>query len=315
MRLKNIIPFILFIFIAVISVFSEEVYQKQEILQASWGAAPGQFGLQQGLELETVGPLTFTRDNIGNIYLYDFIHERIQKFSNQGKYLETIGSRLVCSSFCVDESGKIYLLDVYANTVRCYSPKGELLREIKIADAIQLVEGYAQNIFIDAENNLVVNRVDQRVHPLATVGSKEISLLSAEAQMHSEKTGYLGKADKNRYQMQWRNKHQADILVANSANNLVSTISITTPDEFGAVLFLGQDATGNIYTEVERTDPNTILHLEVRKFNPDGKLIAIIEVPNNYFSTVYKKLEIDVAGNIYQMHITQQGVRVIKYYK
>ncbi|MDI6784259.1 MAG: hypothetical protein QME64_09235, partial [bacterium] len=57
------------------------------------------------------------------------------------------------------------------------------------------------------------------------------------------------------------------------------------------------------------------LHLEVRKFSPAGKLIATIEVPNDYYATVYKKLEVDTAGTIYQMHIVPEGVRVIKYYK
>jgi hypothetical protein len=343
MKFKRGILIFLFIVLNGITALCKEVYQQQEIVHAAWGTGPGQFGLQAGPERETVGPLTFTLDPAGNIYLYDFINQRFQKFGNDGTYLQTIGSGLNGSSCCVDDLGNIYLLDVAHHLVRGYSPTGELFREIKIADAIDLIEGYAQNLTIDAEKNLVVNRVDQQVYPLENLGlrNSDFGILNPQSSIRNQKSelGYLGKVDKNRYRMQWRNIHQTDILVTDAANNLGNTVTMTTPDEFGAVLFLGQDTAGNIYTEIERTDtiPHSNagiisgetsgdssvinqrliagLHLEVWKYNREKELVTVLEVPNDYYSTVYKKLEVDDAGNIFQMYITQKGVRIIKYYR
>ncbi|MCX7918739.1 MAG: hypothetical protein N3A72_03830 [bacterium] len=293
-----------------------ESYQSQIILQSSWGSEPGQFGLQQGPELETVGPLTFTVDNFGYIYIYDFINQRIQQFDPAGNFVKIIGTGLIGNALCTDVFGNIFLLDSYTKQVKCLSKKGELIKTIKLADELQLIEGYAQGIAVDAENNLVVNRVDQRVHPIATISNSGLISQTPTPLVKEVKIGYLGKTDKNRYRMQWRNAHQADIIITNGiTNSAVGSISMTTEDEFGAVLFLGQDTAGNIYTEIERTDVNEILHLEVWKYNSDRKLVAVVEVPNDYFATVYKKLEVDAAGNIYQMHIIPKGVRIIKYSK
>jgi hypothetical protein len=317
MRIKKGVTSI--IFSIVISCISISIavaagYQTQPLISIGWGVGLGQIGLQQGPELETVGPTTFALDAFGNIYLYDFVNKRVAKFDSTGKWVADLGTGLVCSSFCVDNSGNLYLLDVDSHLVRVYSAKGEFNREIKIDSSIELVEGYAQKIYIDSAQNLVVNRVDQQVHPIASLSASGLKTISSADQVKGGRQGYLGKADKNRYRMMWQDKHHADIIISDGiANNAVGSIAMQTNDNLGAVLYLGQDTAGNIYTEIERTDAKDILHLEVWKYNPARKLVDTLEVPNDYFSTVYKKLELDDTGNIYQMQTKPEGVKVFKY--
>ncbi|MFB3896178.1 MAG: hypothetical protein ACE14V_07745 [bacterium] len=314
MRLIKRFSLIFFSAVLAISVSYATEYQSQVIATISWGLGSEEIGLQQGQEIETVGPTTFALDNLGNIYLYDFVNKQIKKYDASGKWIANIGTGLVCSSFCIDDAGNVYLLDVDSHIVRVYSAKGELNQEIKIDDSIKLIEGYAQKIYIDAAQNLVVNRVNQQVHPLATISTTGLKSLAPIDQVKGWKNGYLGKADKYQYWMVWENKHRADIIISDGALNFAwGSISIQTKDELGAVLFLGQDTAGNIYAEIERTDAKDILHLEVWKYNSARKLVNTIEIPNDYFSTVYKKLEVDDAGNIYQMQTKPEGVRVIKY--
>lgn len=305
---------VFFSVVLAISVSYAAGYQSQVLATISWGSGSGEIGLQHGQELETVGPTTFAIDNRGNIYLYDFVNKQIKKYDSSGKWIANLGTDLLCSSFCIDDSGNLYLLDVDIHLVRVYSAKGELSQEIKIDESIKLIEGYAQKIYIDADKKLMVNQVDQLVYPLATLSSSGLINQTPTDQVKGIKLGYLGNADTNRYRMNWKNKHQAEIIIASGTiNNATGTISIESDDELGAVLYLGQDTAGSNYTEIERTDANDILHLEVWKYNSARKLVDTIEIPNDYFSTVYKKLELDDAGNIYQVQTKPEGVKVIKY--
>jgi hypothetical protein len=313
MRIK-LLGIVIFSLLIAVPISSATGYQSKVLVSAGWGSGADQIGLQQGPELETVGPTNFALDSFGNIYLYDFVNERIAKYDSTGKLVTIIGSKLICSSFCVDDSGYLYLLDVDNHLVRVYSATGKFNREIKIDASINLIEGYAQKIYIDAAQNLVVNRVNQQVHPLATLSTTGLKSLSPIDQVKKWKEGYLGKADKYWHWMSWGNKHRADINISDGiANHATGSISIKTNDELGAVLYLGQDTAGSNYAEIERTDAKDILHLEVWKYNAARKLVDTLEVPNDYFSTVYKKLELDNAGNIYQMQTKPEGVTLIKY--
>ena len=65
------------------------------------------------------------------------------------------------------------------------------------------------------------------------------------------------------------------------------------------------------HIECERITPDNYVHLEIRKFTPGGKARDVLELPNNYFTTVYKKTEVGSNGSIYQMITDQDGVRIL----
>ena len=83
-------------------------------------------------------------------------------------------------------------------------------------------------------------------------------------------------------------------------------------DLAGAVLFKGQDNQGRLYVEIERLKGNQAL-LEVHRYNLDGKCLEVYSLPNQYYTTIYKKTEITPEGTVYQMLTTPDGVQVIRY--
>jgi hypothetical protein len=88
---------------------------------------------------------------------------------------------------------------------------------------------------------------------------------------------------------------------------------LKTEDAFGGVQVTGVDKKGNAYVELERITPDNYVHLEIRKVSPSGKELATIQLPNDYFTTVYKKTEVEANGDVYQMVTTAAGVEIIKW--
>ena len=80
----------------------------------------------------------------------------------------------------------------------------------------------------------------------------------------------------------------------------------------GAVLFKGQDSSGRVYVEVERLK-GARTELEVHRYTVGGERLAVISMPNNYFTTVYKKTEVTPDGSVYQMLTTPEGVQIHRY--
>lgn len=123
----------------------------------------------------------------------------------------------------------------------------------------------------------------------------------------------LGISD-TRFAMQWRDNHTATIQILNNKGVVSKEIIMQTTDYFGAVLFLRQDNERAIYVETERITPDNYVHLEVRKYNPyTNNLLAVIELPNDYFTEVNKTIHVDGAGNIYHFLTTKDGVKITKW--
>lgn len=66
-----------------------EEYLPKVIIEGKWGTGPGEFGKQAGYEDDDV-PSSLAVDSGGNIYVLDYVNNRIQKFSKEGKYLRSL---------------------------------------------------------------------------------------------------------------------------------------------------------------------------------------------------------------------------------
>jgi hypothetical protein len=315
-RLVLLIAFIILVNLsATNSVFASgdlQKYTPKTIINSNWGNAPNEFGLREGVEIETFGAHTFTLDKNGNIYIFDIIKGHIKKYDNAGNYINNIGENVIFgSAFTVGSSGDIYVLK--NNLIQEYSKSGKLIKEFTILSGIPLTEGYGQEIKLDDLENLYVNNF--QIH--YQVGRKESgkpSMVPSKNQFISKKNGLKSMLKVNRLiKMKWENKNNAKILLLTEKGDLLKEITMNTQDEFGAVLFKGQDSNDYIYVETERITNDNYVHLEVRKYDESGNLISIFEIPNDYYSTIYKKIEVDEAGIVYQLLTTPDGVQIIKW--
>ena len=77
-------------------------------------------------------------------------------------------------------------------------------------------------------------------------------------------------------------------------------------------MFKGADDAGNLYVEVERI-AGTKVGLQVHRYSIQGKRLAVFDMENRYFTTVYKKTEVTPDGSVYQMLTMPDGVRILRF--
>jgi hypothetical protein len=66
-----------------------EEYVPRVIIEGKWGTGPGEFGRQGDFDYD-LKPESLAVDSKGNIYILDFVNNRIQKYSSNGKHLKDI---------------------------------------------------------------------------------------------------------------------------------------------------------------------------------------------------------------------------------
>jgi hypothetical protein len=289
-----------------------QIYTPQKLIEVKWGVATEEFGLISGEEIETIGPLTFTVDENGNIYILDFVKKHIKKFNKEGIYLGNLGFNINGSAITVGKDGHIFILK--NQKILEYSSSGESIKHHPITNEIKVVRGYGAKIKIDLEGNLYVETA-QKTYQIGRIAKEgTMKTVDEKTQLASEKRGSIGVIQDNLFQTEWRTKRKAVVKILNDNGEVLKEISMSTPDVFGAVLFLGQDEKLHIYVEVRRITTDGYTHLEVWKYDLEGNILSKIELPNDYYtSTVFKQIEIDKSGNIYQMFTTPEGVQIIKW--
>jgi hypothetical protein len=313
----------------------EETYLKKETIFIPWGSGEDEIGLwkiekgkkgigfdEKGVPLEyeiepppPQGPLTFAVDKNGNIYIMDNINEAVKKFNPKGNFIGTVVSGVSGRAIAIDSNENIYLLGDYK--ILHYSRDGKLVDTFEISKDIELYLGYGQGIFFDKKGNLFVNKL-QEYYPIAHFikTERDLSILkpvSLKEQSERKIKGVSGISD-NYFAIKGLDKHTKAIQILNAKGSILKEIIMKTSDYFGSTLFLKQDKKGTIYIETNRITPDNYVHLEVRKYDPEtDQLIAIIELPNEYYTEVNKTIEVDELGNIYHFQTTEGGVVITKW--
>lgn len=87
-----------------------EEYVPKVILEGKWGNEPGEFGMASRFPLglyDQYTPSSLTVDTNGNIYVLDFVNNRIQKFTKDGGYITSLsidGLKGELSGYCIDDT-------------------------------------------------------------------------------------------------------------------------------------------------------------------------------------------------------------------
>ncbi|TRZ90958.1 hypothetical protein D4R89_03625 [bacterium] len=283
-------------------------YREKLILSVEWGAKAGKFGLAIPAEGEIVGPRTFTVDDDGFIHIFDSIKRNIKVFSPEGIFARSVGKDLPGYSFVVYK-GHYYLVD--GETLHRYTLSGIPVSTYPIARSLILYEGYGQWIRIDGQGDLYVKSQGKSYRICKDIG-KSNTVLSEEDQIRSERRGTPNTSGTRWFTLTKENVMRFRLLIHDKPGNLVNNFPIETTDTFGSVIFLDQDERGVIYLETQRIGKDGVVHLEVRRYQEDGKLIQRLEVPNSYYTLVYKKIVVDNKGSFYQLQTEKSGVKIVK---
>jgi hypothetical protein len=275
-----------------------------------WGDGPDQLGLNNQPEQERTGPLTFAVSSAGTLYVADTVHGAVKEFNAEGKYARTVLSNARPSHMAFDASGNLMLLDGHGVSVHRQS--GEKLRTIDLPDSVPLVEGYAQEVF-EEDGLLGVNDPDQKVYLFDPEIEKPTRALAVE---WGRRWGKINRAGTDRVWgagasiSAWADQPAAVVggAAVPSSAYLAPTVSIGR--RFGAVIYRGTAGPqqGRV-VETEEIEAGRV-HLLLRAIDAPGN--AATELPNDYFTTIYKKFEVLPDGTVWQMLTTPQGVEFTK---
>ncbi|MEK7989580.1 MAG: hypothetical protein VSS52_001105 [Thiotrichaceae bacterium] len=269
----------------------------------SWGNAPEQFGLQFGEEIETLGPHTFFSDAKGYQYVVDSVNERISIQDEKGSLVKNVDFKDWAIDILVDEQENMFIL---GKTSLFIVQASGVQKNYPLSDEIPEVEGYGQGFWQDNADNVYICK-QQQCYQIAKQQSSKIEVLSPNEQADSIVPGYpLG--NKQFIRTEWQNQHQAVAQILNDNWQVTQEIKLETDDIFGAIQFVQQDKSGHFYFEIERITDDDSVNLFLQKYDDKGKLASEELYPNDYYSTVYKRIFVDKQGKTQQLFTTSQGV-------
>ena len=283
------------------------------VLTAKWGSEEGEIGLLDRPEVERCGPLSFSITEKGEILLLDTVNKRAIKFDSTGKPILTV-KNVVGWSICSDGGGGFFVFG--GEKLNHYSGEGMEKEAFLAPLKKKVIEGYGSEMVLTPENKVEVNEVTQKSIPIA-VGNAYMRSVRFDAIRGDELKIREGKIGNGTEPLRFTIKRisSKDIRILGEdydGKDLVSVPIKLDSGYAGAVLFKGQDLNGNLYVELEKiVDKHT--ELEVHCYSKDGKRLKVFNLPNNYFTTVYKKTEVTPEGIIYQLLTTHEGIQVIRY--
>jgi hypothetical protein len=266
-----------------------------------WGLSPSNLGLRMGAEIEPSGPLTFTVSPAGLIVVADSVNRAVKEFSSDGRYLRTVATGVVPTSLAYDAGGRLLMLE--GRRILTPAADGKVTEVLSVPDDVPLVEGYGQEMFVE-EGRVAVNDPEENVYLFDPKDPKPFEPVAVR----------LGRrAPGGRAFTVIKGFNDASIRLVpdapaqtRAAGRTLAMLSGAGPNgRLGVVLYRGADKTGAVYVEVERIAGPQV-RLFVERFSGESK--SVLELPNNYMTTVYRKFEVQPDGSVWQMLTTREGV-------
>lgn len=307
-----------------------ETYKSELFVEAKWGSGKGEVGLsnpsEQGIEDAgpNYGPQSFDIDEAtGHLFLLDSINSRVIEYDESGKYLQEFP--IACGG-----TGDIKIstdnknLFIWSN--RCSAIYKYDIISKEHADSYSVISGKNPGVGIsgmefDESGNIMlelsINGYNNNEYRFYQIGRNGDEWKNNNFLGHFSKNGeyYLlngikkGETREKRY-----------ISVLNKNNKLQREIKIELPKN-GLMYFFGLDRDNNIYLEIQYTGEGS--GIEIRKYNREGKLLAILEVSelakkNDFiwwYTRIFKKQRVSEKGDVYLMFSDIKEIKIYKYSK
>jgi hypothetical protein len=265
-----------------------------------WGDNEGEIGLINQPEMERCGPLSFCMDS-ARLFLLDSVHKQLIGVEPGGKSILTI-KEVSGWSLCGDGSGGAFVQT--GDRIVHINLKGEKSDLFKVdpekGKPSNLIQGYGNELFVDPQGQVSLRTVNQKIHKIAGAkGAKSLSSSIPNVSLN--------------FQIKRMLKNEVRIIgFDEQGKDLVSVSVVIDKGTAGAVLYKGMDNQGNLYVELENIKDGKAF-LEVHRYSQKGERLAVLELSNDYFTTVYKKTEVAPDGSVYQMLTTKEGIQILCY--
>jgi len=279
-----------------------ETYRFHEVLNAPWGRDQGQLGLLE--QAEGVGPQSLCLDQAENIYILDLVNRRVQVFSTRGEFIRQTACGILAHDLRLGPGGEMYLLAPYHGLVEQYDAQGNLLAGWPVSPDIWLIDGL--RIFGD---RIVLRTVMQTEYTVAEQGRA----LEPKQQLEKARSGLGGRWSGRRYGTRWIDDHTGSLRILGEEGRPVREIRLSTAEELGSLVYIGEDEEGNIYLRAELLGVPRVDRLRIFKIGPGGDLLAEFNLPVGDFTFIYRNLYLAPNGDIYQLLTEPEGVRVLRW--
>jgi hypothetical protein len=279
-----------------------ETYRSQEVLSTPWGRGSGQLGLLE--QAEGVGPQSLCVDAAGNIYILDLVNRRVQVFSSGGEFIRQTACGILAHDLLLGPSGEMYLLAPYHGLVEKYDAEGNLLTSWLISPDIWLIDGLRV-----LGDRIVLRTAQQTEYTVAEKGQ----VLEPKQQLGAVRTGLSGRTSGRRYATRWVDAHLGLLQILDDGGQPVRDIQVTTAEELGSLVFIGEDAAGNVYLRAELLGVPKVDRLRIFKYGPGDDLLAEFTMPASDFTFIYRNLYLSPQGHLYQLLTGPDGVRVLRW--
>ncbi len=294
-RYLSILTYLITIIFATV-IFAGD-YLSTKVIQANWGSADGEFGLV--LEAEGNCPQALTVAENRDLVILDPVNRRVQSYSANGKWIGkfAISSRAFDIQF---EGDRIVLLAPYDYLIEAYNRDGKLIEKIPINRKIDLVDGLRIS-----DHKIFVQTIKQMQY--------RVDVKSPTVQFQSVEQGISGRIPEFRFRTRWIDSHRGYLLIDDRNVSKTETITITTVDELGSLIFLNTDERGHIYLRKELFSADGKPYYEVDKLDRNGVVLNSIQIQNENIVAPYKPITIDKEGTIYFLEIKPEGFAVIRW--
>lgn len=282
-----------------------------------WGDRPEQLGILQGEEMERVGPLTFAVAPDGEIYVADSVHRQVKRWQSDGTFAGVVLENVRPNAISFTENGALLLLTGYK--IQVFTRGGQQLAEVTVPAPVPLVEGYGQDVW-EEEGHICVNDPDERTYCFnptdstpTTAGAMMVGRQAGKGERVLVAGGERGAhAHKLTVPEEWTRVHLDKFTPPKVACFFDPKAVRRQSPARGGLLFKGVWEKPRRYVfEMEEVGDRDVKLMIVS--TSDGKSFARLELPNSYYTTVYKKTEVMANGDLWQMVTTPDGVEFVRW--
>ena len=286
--------------------------EQTQLFKLPWGKEDAALGLIDLPEVERVGPTSFCLNSAGHLFICDGVNRCVKEFDSSGGFIAVVARDVAANHVIVDDQGTVFAR-CNRGRVEVFS-SGKRVGGFQVSREVPLIEGYEQGISLGrdparaaAPEWVLVNDPAQRHYQVAQAAAGATAFRAVAAEKAQTFFGKPG-SDGISYQPRWINRHRGVLRCFSNGSAETTSIEITTEDVLGSIVFKGVNPDGNLVIEVERITPDNYAHLEIRTYSSSGELLDSLELPNLYYTTVYRKTWLRPDGAIVQMLTEPDGV-------
>lgn len=305
-------PVILLLMFYVCLAMPAAAVESKALFKLPWGEEEAALGLIDLPEVERVGPTSFCLNEAGHVFICDGVNRCVKEFDPSGRLVAVVARDVLANHVVVDERGTVFAR-CDGGRVEVFSG-GKRTGGFQVSREVPLIEGYEQGIVLAPDPLRVggppwvlVNDPAQRHYQVAQAAVEGTAYREVAAERARVFTG-KPLADGVSYQPRWVDRHRGLLRGFSNGPADASSIEITMEDVLGSIVFKGLTPEGNPVVEVERITPDAYAHLDILTYSPSGEQLDSFELPNRYYTTVYRKTWLRPDGAIVQMLTQPDGV-------